>query len=184
MKNLELNKLLGALLFVAFVILFSSNAVNIIYESKTGSLAHVSDDGDGSDIATNGDIQPSAKAPIVFDIPALMKVADAVAGEKIAAKCTSCHSFNKGGANKIGPNLYGIIGNKIAHAEGFTYSSAVKNHGGIWDYDSLFHWIHNPKEFIPGNRMAYGGVKNETEIANLVAYLQKMHDSPPSVLSK
>lgn len=181
MKNLEFNKLLGALLFVAFIVLFSSNVINTIYDVKIGSTGHVGS-GSETDETEGEDITTSAVKPVItFDIPELMKVADVVEGEKISGYCTSCHSFNKGGANKIGPNLYGIIGNKVAHAEGFSYSAAVKNHGGIWDYDSLFHWIYNPKEFIKGNRMSYGGIKDAKKIANLVAYLRKMHDNPPDV---
>jgi cytochrome c len=182
MSNLELNKALGAFLFVAFVISFSSNFIDITYSSLTGVSTHGSENQE-AEIATTTDSNTAAPIQAVqktFDIPGLMKIADAENGKKIAGKCTACHSFEKDGKNKVGPNLYNIIGAKIAHMDGFNYSSAMKNHGGQWDYNSIFQWIHNPKKFIPGNRMAYGGISNEKDIADLVAYLRTMNDNPPS----
>lgn len=174
MKNLEVNKILGALLFVAFIILFSTNAVNVIYSSITGIDEHSAEPEDiGGDIGSNGTTETILEKN--FDIPELMKLADVTRGQTIAKKCASCHTFGKGEPNRVGPNLYGIVGNKIAHMPGFNYSQAVKDHGGNWDKDSLFHWINNPKKFIPGNRMAFVGVSKDSDIADLVAYLESLN---------
>jgi cytochrome c len=161
--------------------MFSSNAVEIMYNALTGVSEHEGN----AKVDVNDAVADVVSAPTVeevknFDIPALLRVADAENGEKISKKCTSCHSFGKDQPNRVGPNLYGILGNKIAHADGFNYSAAVKGHGGNWDYQSIFHWINNPKKFIPGNRMAFGGISNEKDIADLVAYLRKMSDNPPA----
>ena len=161
MKNLELNKMLGAFLFVLFVVAFSSNFIDIVYSSLNGVSVH----GNNEESVSHENSETPATAEN---------------GKKLTAKCTSCHSFDKGGANKVGPNLYGILGAKIGHRDDYKYSSALLAHGGKWDYKSIFQWIHAPKKFIPGNKMAYGGVSKEQDVADLVAYLRTMNDSPPA----
>jgi len=179
MKNLEMNKIFGALLLVAFVIVFSQNFIDHFYD-------HLTHEGERKDTIVSSKSSESAgssgttSAQQTFDIPVLLASGDAEAGKKVANKCTSCHSFEKGGPNRVGPNLYGIIGAKVAHADGFKYSEAIANHGGNWGYEELFQYIHNPKKYIPGNRMAFVGVKDEKELANLIAYLRSLHDNPPS----
>lgn len=177
MKNLELNKILGAFLLVAFVVTLSSNFIDMFYGQKTEEhgihKSMVVKSGEGPSTQENQEQK-------VFDVVTLLASADADAGKKASGKCTSCHTFEKGGPNKVGPNLYGIIGAKVGHSDSFKYSEAVKNHGGTWGYQELFQYINNPKKYIPGNRMAYGGIKDEKELANLVAYLKTMHDNPPS----
>ena len=182
MKNLELNKILGAVLFVAFIIAFSSNFIDIVYSSLNGVSLHGNDHQVemADELSESGDNNGSSGQSItqekVFDIPALLAKANADNGKKITAKCTSCHTFEKGQPNKVGPNLYGISGASIAHTEGFNYSNALKSHGGKWDCKSLVAWFHAPKKFIPGNRMAYGGISSEQDIADLLAYFLKNGD--------
>ena len=179
MKNLELNKIFGAFLLVAFVIVFSQNFIEHFYD-------HISSEkGERKDIiVASGDNKKDAVVEAVaektFDIPVLLASADGELGKKVANKCTSCHSFEKGGPDKVGPNLYGIIGSNVAHSATFKYSEAMKGKGGQWNYAELFQYIYNPKKYIPGNRMAFGGVKDEKELANLIAYLRSMHDNAPS----
>ena len=183
MKNLELNKMLGAFLFVLFVVAFSSNFIDIVYSSLNGVSVHGNNEEsvshENSETPATEQVEIAAQEKN-FDIPALLKVASTENGKKLTAKCTSCHSFDKGGANKVGPNLYGILGAKIGHRDDYKYSSALLAHGGKWDYKSIFQWIHAPKKFIPGNKMAYGGVSKEQDVADLVAYLRTMNDSPPA----
>jgi cytochrome c len=181
MKNLELNKILGAFLFVLFIVSFSSNFIDIVYSSLTGVSIHGNHEEESHDENSADSGYSQVEVPEKdFDIPTLMKTANAENGKKISAKCTSCHTFEKGGANKVGPNLYGILGAKVAHDAAYKYSNAMMSHGGIWDYKSIFKWIHAPKKFIPGNKMAYGGISKEQDIADLVAYLRTMNDNPPS----
>ena len=179
MKNLELNKTFGAFLLVAFIIIFSQNFIDHLYDYMRGEEIERKD----IIVSTNDKKEKDKDVLVVgetFDIPVLLASADSEAGKKVANKCTSCHSFENGGPNRVGPNLYGIIGSNVAHSASFKYSEAIKGKGGKWGYDELFQYLHNPKKYIPGNRMAFGGVKDKKDLANLVAYLRSMHDNPPS----
>jgi len=94
-------------------------------------------------------------------------------GAKIAKQCKICHSFEDGGANKVGPNLWGIIGSKAASKDGFKYSKAMTEANITWDEASLEAYITKPKEFVPGTRMAFVGVKKEQDRADLLAYIKE-----------
>jgi len=101
-----------------------------------------------------------------------LATADPAAGEKIFAKCSSCHSAAQGGANGIGPNLYGVVGKPVGkHAAGFAYSDALSGHGGAWDFANLDHWLSSPKAFAPGTKMSFAGLSSIADRANLIAYL-------------
>ena len=109
---------------------------------------------------------------------ALIATADAKQGEADAALCKVCHTFDKGGATLVGPNLYGVIGHKIASHEGFNYTPALKAHEGEWTYENLDPWLKNPQAFAPGTTMAFPGVADDKKRANIIAYLRAKSDSP------
>ena len=103
--------------------------------------------------------------------------ADPSAGKSAVAVCSACHSFNKGGPNKVGPNLYGVVGAKVATHEGFNYSDALKGVGGEWTIEKVDAYIENPNEFAPGNRMTYPGVKDDQKRYNIIAYMLEQADN-------
>lgn len=112
----------------------------------------------------------------------LLAKADIEAGQKTAKQCAVCHSFGKGEPSKNCPNLYGIVGNKHAHMPGFNYSQAMmdmaKHETHMWDYDELNHFLRNPREHLPGTKMAFAGLKNDQERANVIAWLRTLADKP------
>ena len=101
----------------------------------------------------------------------LVTAADMAAGEKVFKKCKVCHTLEEGGKKKIGPNLFGIMGRVSGVAEGFKYSKAMKAAGVTWDIDTLTQYLTKPKEFIPGNKMAFPGLKKPQDMENLMAYV-------------
>ena len=113
-------------------------------------------------------------------IEALLAKADPAKGEGVFKKCTSCHTINAGGANGIGPNLHGVVGEPIgAPTGGFAFSDALKSHGGTWDWKNLSDWLHNPKKFAPGTKMTFAGLSSGEDRANLIAYLNTQGPNLP-----
>lgn len=153
----------------------SSGAATTTEAAATGETASGATTEAATTAAASGEqtasIPPSA-------LPELLKTADAEAGKQVAKKCTACHSFDKGGANKVGPNLWDIVGAKQAHMEDFAYSDAIKNLGGEWSYEALDQYLTSPKTYAPGTKMAFAGLKKPEDRAALIAYLRTLSDSP------
>ena len=99
--------------------------------------------------------------------------ADPGAGKAVFNRCHICHTVEAGGRNGAGPNLHGLFGRKAGTVERFSYSASMKNSGVVWDEATLEKYLHNPKGFIPGNRMAFPGIASDKEIADLLAYLRE-----------
>lgn len=111
-------------------------------------------------------------------LPAPYNEATYEAGRRVFAQCRSCHTIEAGAPNRVGPNLHGVFGREIGSLEGFNYSQAVQDADFVWDAAQLDHWLQNPQTFLPGNRMAFAGVRNETQRRDLIAYL--MVESAPA----
>ena len=113
------------------------------------------------------------------DLGTLLASADPAKGEKIFAKCSSCHTATQGGANGIGPNLYGTVGEPIGKGKaGFAFSSALSGHGGNWTYENLFAWLKSPSAFASGTKMTFAGLSSGEDRANVIAYLKQQCGGP------
>ena len=98
---------------------------------------------------------------------------DAAKGAKVFKKCAACHTVNQGGANGIGPNLYGTLGEPIGQGKGgFAFSDALKGVGGNWDFDKMNAWLTSPRKFANGTKMTFAGLGNPQDRANVIAYLK------------
>lgn len=169
MSGLELNKITAALLLAALIAMIVGVVANVLYKPKLeiatrGYSVHVSEEAENG--ATGG-----AKETLP-DIPALMASANAEEGAKVIKKCLSCHTFEQGGANKVGPNLWKVLGGPKAHRSDFPYSQALATAGGIWDDESMFSFLHKPSKFLPGTKMSFVGLSNPQDIANVMAYFK------------
>jgi cytochrome c len=107
----------------------------------------------------------------VAALPAPYNEAGYETGRRAFGQCRSCHTIDQGGANGVGPNLYGVAGRQVAAGVGFTYSQALQDADFTWDTTHLDPWIANPRTYLPGSRMAFAGVRNETQRRDLIAYL-------------
>ena len=122
----------------------------------------------------------AAAAAAVEPITPLLASANVPNGEAIAKRlCASCHSFNEGGRHTVGPNLYGIIGAPHGHAQGFNYSAALKGKPGPWTYEDMNAWLAKPSTYAPGTRMAFAGISNTQQRADVIAYLKSISPNAP-----
>ena len=119
--------------------------------------------------APAADVAPAVEAGATMEFASM--TADAAAGEKVFALCRSCHVLEEG-VNRVGPSLYKVVGRKSGSVAGFAYSDANKSSGVTWTTDVLFKYLADPKGFMPGTKMAFPGIKDAQDRANLVAYLE------------
>lgn len=177
MDSFEFNKVIGAFLGVVFVMFSVSLLSDSIFAAHTpekpGYLIEVAEE----EGAAGG-----AAAAEAVPIATLLASADAAAGESAFRRCAACHTAENGGANKVGPNLWGIVDRPVASHEGFAYSGAMTqfSEGGSvkWDYEHLNNFLISPKALVPNTSMTFAGLKSDTDRANVIAYLRTLSDSP------
>lgn len=177
MDSFEINKLIGGLLGTVFVIFSVGIVSDSLFASpapeKPGYVIEAAEPAEG------GAEAPAAKAVPIAD---LLAKADPKKGEAIFKKCQACHSGEKGGPNKVGPDLWSVVDRPVAEHQGFAYSSGMKefSKGGSekWTYDNLNHFLTSPKNFVKGTAMGFAGLKKDDERADLIAFLRTLSDSP------
>ena len=134
-------------------------------------------------IAVNDAVpEAAAGAPAQAELPQIgpkLKDANIDHGKALfQQQCFTCHTVDKGGANKVGPNLWSVVGRKKASHDGFSYSSALQGKGGDWSYEDINHMIFKPQGYVRGTKMAFAGLVKEQDRADVIAYLRTMSDSP------
>jgi cytochrome c len=168
MSGIELNKIAAAIFLTSLIAMLVGFVANILYKPKLELSQR------GYSVAIEGSLSAVQNSPAVpVDVKALMAKANADAGAVIVKKCVSCHSFDNGGANKFGPNLWHVPGGPKAHKKYFSYSKAMEAAGGVWDDDSLFHFLNKPSKFIPGTKMSFAGLSKPEDIADVIAFLKE-----------
>src|SRR3546814_14370784 len=144
------------------------------FKQKTSYEMRISDwssDVCSSDLDTGGSGAPAQEEEVLEPITPLFAAADPAAGEQLASRqCATCHTFNEGGAARVGPNLYDIVAHPIAAEGGFRYSSGLSdNSGDTWTYENLKHFLHDPRDFATGTKMTFTGFAKPEDIHNTVA---------------
>ncbi len=179
MDSMEVNKGIAAIL-VAGIAFFVTGTIadNLISETRLEKPVLKIEGAPAA--ATSGTPKPVELPPLA---PLLAK-ANVQDGEQYTHKvCVACHTFNQGGKAGVGPNLYGVVGAKHGHMEGFNYSNALKEKQGAWNYNELNEWLHKPSSYAPGTRMAFAGISNAQQRADVIAYLKSISPNAPPLPS-
>jgi len=180
MNTYELNKIAGAVLGSLLLIMVINEIGNLLVRPHHLEQS-VLDIDVGDDTAVAEAKDEAADTP---SLAVLLANADAEKGARVARKCTACHTFEAGGANKVGPALYGVVGSAKAAADGFAFSSALADMGGEWTFENLDAFLANPRGYAPGTKMSFAGLKKPGDRADILLYMLQFHDSPPALPSE
>ncbi len=179
MDSFEWNKIagavLGTLLFVVAVKIASGFIFEVEQPAKPGYVVQ------GVETTTGTGTTQVAAEEQLPDWGTVLPKANVAEGKSISTRCEQCHDLSKGGPNKIGPNLWGVVGRPRASHPGFDYSAAMKAKGGSWSYDELFKFLKSPGAYIPGTKMSFAGLPKAEDRINLIAYLRTDMDSPAPI---
>lgn len=172
MNSFELNKVLGALLGTCLILLALNITAGAIFSPEKPAKP-------GYAIAVKeGPAKEQAKAP-EKPIAVLLASASVEKGQSTAKQCQACHTFEKGGPNRVGPNLWNIVGSPRGEGRGgFNFSAAMKAKGGTWTYDELNKFLAGPREYIPGTAMTFAGITRDQQRADVIDYLRTLSDNP------
>ena len=174
MNSFELNKILGAILGCCLIILALNIGAGAIFAPEKPAKP-------GYDIAVKehggGDKAGAAKEP-EQPMEVMMASASAEKGQATAKQCVACHTFEKGGPSRVGPNLWNIVGRPRASEAGFNYSAAMKAKGGTWTFSELYAFLANPRSNLPGTNMTFAGLSRGQQRADVIDYLHTLSDSP------
>lgn len=179
MDSFEWNKIagavLGTLLFIVAVRIASGFIFEVQEPAKPGYVVQ------GVEAPTGGGATQAATEEAIPDWGTVLPKANVADGKSISTRCEQCHDLSKGGPNKIGPNLWGVVGRPRASHPGFDYSAAMKSKGGAWTYDELFKFLKSPGAYIPGTKMSFAGLRSPTDRTDIIAYLRTQADSPTPI---
>ena len=172
MWSINTNKYLGGFIVVAWLLL----VVDFVGDQLIPPIEPIVSKASAETVSA----EKAADKPAVPEQPlnVLLATANVDKGQKVAKKCVACHSFESGGKNKVGPNLYNILGTNRAGASGFAYSSAIKTMGGKWGFEDMNAFLKKPKKFMPGTKMSFSGLKKAGDRAAVILYLRSFSDSP------
>jgi cytochrome c len=177
MNSFEFNKIAGAVLGSLLLALGLNEVSSQVFHHKApknpGFII------EGAEAAATGEAAGGGEAAAAVPLPVLLAKADATKGQANAKACLACHAVDAGGANKVGPALWNVVERNMGAAAGFAYSEGLAAKSGEkWTYEALDAFIKNPKGYIAGTKMAYGGLKNDEKRADLLAYLATLSESP------
>jgi cytochrome c len=174
MNSFELNKILGAILGTCLITLALNIGAGALFAPEKPAKPGYAIAVKGGEGGEKGGEAKEAEEPM----ETMMGKASVERGQAAAKQCAACHTFEKGGPNRVGPNLYGIVGRARASEPGFNYSVAMKAKGGTWTFGELYAFLANPRGYVPGTAMTFAGLTRGQQRADVISYLHTLSDSP------
>ena len=175
MDSFEINKIIAAVLLIALLVIGIGKISNMAFQvDKPENSAYKVDIQESSQSLSS----TTEKIQVKVDISALLALGDVSHGEKVFKKCSACHLVNKGGENKIGPALYGVIGRKVASKQDYKYSKGMAAYDKDWTFEEMNGYLKKPQSYIKGTKMAFAGLRKEKDRASVILYLNQNSDNP------
>ena len=174
MDSFELNKIIGAILLVALLVIGIGKVSNLAFKVNKPEKAGYKVEVESNSEELQGTEKEIKKEEV--DIASVLSTGDLAHGEKVFKKCAACHSIKSGGGNKIGPALYNVVGRKVASLNDYKYSKALVEYDKNWNFEELNGFLLKPKDWIKGTKMAYAGLRKEKDRASVILYLNKYSD--------
>ena len=174
MNSFEINKIIVAVILTIVIVFGVNKLTDVIYNVKAP-------EGNTYNIVT--ETKEISKSDTVnvegnINISALLALGNIDHGEVVFKKCAACHSVSKGGGNKIGPALWGVIGKKVGSTSDYKYSKAMSGFGKNWDFEAMNNFLIKPKDYVKGNKMAFAGISKEKDRSSVILYLNEQGDFP------
>ena len=177
MSGLEVNKILASIFVAVIVVSLISILGEAIINEKNNQQVENAYFIDISEMEANNLVTNTQNEELSEQISMFLTSASFEKGEKLFKKCSACHSYEKGGVNKVGPNLWNIINRPKATVQGFTYSKVLAESRGSWGYEELSQFLYKPKEYLKGTKMNFSGLKKAQDRADLLLFLREQADS-------
>ncbi len=175
MDSFEVNKIIAAVLLIALIVIGIGKISDIAFKvDKPEKSAYKVDVEEENSVASSTTKIVAEKV----DIAELLALGDISHGEKVFKKCSACHVVEKGGANKIGPALYGVLGRKVAAIDDYKYSQALAEYSKEWTFEEMNGYLKKPQSYIKGTKMAFAGLRKEKDRASVILYLNQNSDNP------
>ena len=176
MSRLEFNKIIASIIVAIIIFALIGFLGNILIndqnkeQAKNAYLIEIEETASSVSSTSNElDLEP---------ISAFLANASIESGEKLFKKCSACHTYEKGAADKVGPNLWNLINRPLANVDGFAYSKALSEFGGVWGYEELSQFLYKPKQYIEGTKMNFSGLKKSNDRADLILFLREQAEEP------
>ena len=175
MDSFEVNKIIAAILLVALIVIGIGKVSDLAFHVNKPEISAYK-----VDIAESSSDKVGSTEAVVekVDIVALLALGNLEHGKKVFKKCAACHLVNKGGENKIGPALYGVLGRKVASKVDYKYSKAMANYNKNWTFEEINGYLKKPQSYIKGTKMAFAGLRKEKDRASVILYLNQNSDNP------
>ena len=179
MDSFELNKIIGAILLVALLVIGIGKVSNLVFKINKPEKSNYKVELNVETAETKGDEEPVKRE--IVDIAALLSTGDLAHGEKVFKKCAACHSIKEGGGNKIGPKLWNVMFRPVGAVEDYKYSKSLMSYKKEWTWEEMNGFLIKPSSWIKGNKMGFAGLKDEKDRASVILYLNQNSDNPRSL---